>query len=157
MKRVLSNEQCDKLISYSIDKEWERVDTVGHYDQVFVEDKTLHRLFENDMGKEFIEVPIMKVCRFSQGDYILTSTFDYSKASAEEYKKYAKTNFVMQIHLNSNFKGGNISSASDTYSVEKGFGIVQNRSTKCSLSKVEEGTAYYLFVFITGYKSNNIL
>lgn len=157
MKRVLSDKTCDSLIANSLPQKWERVETVGHYDQVFVECDKLPKVFEKFTGKEFIEQPIIKICRFKEGDYISTSTFDYSKATDEQYKKYAKTNFVIQIHLNDDFEGGIISSGPDEFIVKKGFGVVQNRSTKCSLSKVIKGTAYYLFVFIAGYKSNNLL
>jgi hypothetical protein len=157
MKRVLSDKTCESLIANSLSQEWERVETVGHYDQVFVECDKLPKVFEKFAGKEFTQVPIMKICRFQEGDYISTSTFDYSKATDEEYKKYANTNFVLQVHLNQNFEGGKLSSGLETFEVKKGYGIIQNRSTKCSLSKITEGTAYYLFVFITGYKSNNLL
>lgn len=157
MKRVLSDKTCESLISNSLSQDWERVETVGHYDQVFVECDKLPKVFEKFIGKEFTEAPIMKICRFQVGDYISTSTFDYSKATDEQYKKYAKTNFVLQIHLNDDFEGGKLSSGPEVFEVNKGFGIVQNRSTKCSLSKVTEGTAYYLFIFITGYKSKSLL
>lgn len=157
MKKVLSDIICNEIVKTSVNQTWERVETVGHYNQYFIYDDIILEKLELFFGKKFIDTPIMKVCKFEEGDYISTSTFDYSKASADEYKKYAKTNFVIQVHLNDNFEGGNISSAANIFDVKTGYGLIQNRSAKCSISKIKNGTAYYLFAFISGFKSDNLI
>lgn len=157
MKKILSKEQCDNIISYTINKEWDRIDRYGKYNQMFIQDDVLLNQIETFFGKTFTKSPILKILRFDEGDLIPTFSADYSKISDPYYKRYVDTNFIIQIHLNSDFKGGNITKLKETFNPKDGYGIVQNKTEKCSISKIKEGTAYFLFVFISNIKSTSLL
>lgn len=157
MKKILSNEKCESILSSIINKEWERVDRYGKYNQVFVENYYLEKTIESLLNIFFESKPIIKVLKFDEGDYIPTFSANYSSMTDEYYKRYTNTNFIVYIHLNSDFKGGNITKVKDTYIPQVGFGIIQNKTEKCSISKIESGVSYLLAVFISNLKTTSLL
>lgn len=157
MEKILSNEKCKSILSSVINKEWERVDRYGKYNQVFIEDSSLERTVEFLLGKSLTSKPIIKVLKFSEGDYIPTFSADYSSMTDEYYKKYINTNFIVYIHLNSDFKGGYITKVKDTYIPQVGFAVIQNKTEKFSISKIESGISYLLAIFISNLKTTSLL
>lgn len=157
MKKILSNEKCESILSSIINKEWERVDRYGKYNQVFVENSYLEKTIESLLDISFKSKPIIKVLKFDEGDYIPTFSADYSSMTDKYYKRYSNTNFIVYIHLNSDFKGGYITKVKNTYIPQVGFGIVQNKTEKCSISKIESGVSYLLAVFISNLKTTSLL
>ena len=146
---------CKHVLSL-IDSDWERVDRYGKYCQQFINDEFIESKLETFFGNEFSNKPILKVLRLSSGDSIPTFNADYSTQTDEYFKRYIDTNFIIQIHLNENFKGGNITKIKETHLPQIGYGILQNKSEKCSISKVD-GTAYFLFAFISKIKKYSII
>lgn len=157
MEKILSKEECEFVLNYIKDNEWERVDRYGKYDQTFIDIPHIENKIKTFFGKETKENPIMKVLRFTKGDGIPTFSSDYSKMADDYYKRYKNTNFIIQIHLNDNFKGGYITRLKETYTPMEGCGILQNKTEKCSISRITEGTSYFLFLFISYIKTTSLL
>jgi len=157
MEKILSKEDCEFVLNHIKHNEWERVDRYGKYDQTFIDIPYIENKIKTFFGKETKSNPIMKVLRFNKGDSIPTFSADYSNMTDPYYKKYVNTNFIIQIHLNSNFKGGNITKVKETYIPKEGYGILQNKTEKCNISQIIEGTSYFLFLFISDIKSTNLL
>ena len=157
MERILSNEDCEFVLNSIKDNEWERVDRYGKYDQTFIDIPHIENKIKKFFGKELTSKPILKVLRFSKGDLIPTYSADYSNMTDEYYKRYINTNFIIQLYLNDDFKGGNITHLKNVYNPSVGCGIIQNKTDKCSISKIEENTCYMLFMFITNIKQTTLL
>ena len=157
MERILSNEQCNNLLLSVKDKLWERVDRFGKYDQVFISDEEVKNTVLSFFNKDLAAPPILKVIKLSKGDNIPTFSADYSNKEDEYFKRYIDTNFIIQIYLNDNFEGGVLSKAGTPLSPKAGYGIIQNKTDKCSLSAVSKGEAYFLFIFISKLKTSSLL
>lgn len=157
MERILSEEKCSSIIKRVETQEWQRVDYHCHYQQSFIEDDELAKTFQDFFGKEFISKPIMKVLKLNQGDALPIYSGDYDSSSDSRFDRYKGTNFIIESYLNNNFEGGNISLINNTYEPRTGYGIIQKKSNICSISKVTKGTAYFIFCYVKGFKSNNLL
>lgn len=157
MERILSDEQCSNILDEIKPSSWERVDRFGKYDQTFITNQEVSSSVLKYFNKNIAEEPIFKVLRFNEGDNIPTFSADYSNKEDEYFKRYINTNFIIQIYLNSDFKGGVLSKGLDTFTPVTGFGLIQNKTEKCSISKIEKGTAYILFVFISKLKTVSLL
>lgn len=157
MKKILSKETCDSLIRIANNQEWERIDRYGKYYQTFITDSVLQNQLENYFGKEFLKPPILKILKFEKGDSIPTFSADYSNMTDEYYKRYVDTNFIIQIYLNSTFDGGCITKIKETYLPNIGYGITQNKTEKCNISEIKNGTAYFLFAFISEIKTESLI
>lgn len=157
MERILSDIQCRKLISHSKFKIWERVDRYGTYSQIFIDDEDILNSVKNYFKKEITANPILKILKLSKGDNIPIFSADYSNQQDEYYKRYIGTNFIIQTYLNSDFEGGIITKKKQATIPKPGYGITQNKTEKCSISKVEKGTAFFLFVFISKIKTVSLL
>lgn len=157
MKRVLSNEECIKLIQRAEKQTWERVDRFGKYSQTFIEDLELETKLENFLNRKFESRPIVKVLKFEQGDKIPTFTADYTNTDDPYYSKYINTNFITQIYLNTDFTGGELKQGSTEYQPQEGFGLIQKRTDKCSIGEIKEGESYMLFAFIYDLKKSSLL
>lgn len=157
MEKILSKEDCEFVLNHIKFSEWERVDRYGKYDQTFIEIPYIENKIKTFFKKETKSNPIIKVLRFNEGDFIPTFSADYSRMTDTYYKRYINTNFIIQIHLNSNFKGGNITKVNETYIPKEGYGIIQNKTQKCSISQINDGTAYFLFVFISEIKTESLI
>lgn len=157
MKRILSNEQCNSLIKEAQTLQWERVDRFGQYYQAFIIDNKISKTIQNYFGKEVAEEPILKVLKFNEGDSIPTFSADYSNKEDEYFKRYINTNFIVQIYLNSDFEGGILSRGLESFVPNIGYGLTQNKTDKCSISKIEKGVGYFLFVFISKIKPTSLL
>jgi hypothetical protein len=157
MERVLSEEQCANLITQAERQEWERVDRYGVYNQTFISDTDIFKTIQDYFGREFAEEPIFKVIKFNVGDYIPLFSADYSNKKDQYYSRYINTNFIIQTYLNSNFDGGVLSVGESKVEPKVGYGVIQNKTQKCSFSKVEKGIAYLLFVFIFKIKTTSLL
>lgn len=157
MERILSDVQCSRLIAESEYKDWERVDRFGKYDQIFIEDQDISNSIQNYFDREIVEKPILKLIRFSKGDSIPTFSADYSNKEDEYFQRYRGTNFIIQIYLNTDFTGGFLTKGVEKFIPNSGFGIIQSKTEKCSISKIDSGTAYFLFVFISKIKTVSLL
>ena len=157
MEKILSKEQCEFLINKVQTQEWQRIDYHCRYEQSFVEDLEIEKTFENYFGKKFISRPIMKVLKLSEGDGLPLYSGDYDSSSDSRFDRYRGTNFIIECYLNENFEGGSISIIRDKYEPKIGHGIIQKKSNICSISKVTSGTCYFIFCYIKGYVSNNLL
>lgn len=157
MKRVLSDTDCQTLIEQAESKEWFRIDRHCQYEQSFVEDIEIETKIETFFGQEFVERPLMKVLKLSVGDKLPLYSGDYDSVSDEGFKRYRGTNFIVEIYLNDDFTGGNISLVRDTFHPQSGYGIIQKKSQICSISPVEKGTAYFLFCYIKQLKLKSFL
>ena len=156
MEKILSEEKCDLLL-LNDNREWERIDRYGKYHQVFIQDVSLEQELEIFFGRKFKTKPIIKILKFEKGDSIPTFSADYSSMTDEYYKRYINTNFIIQVYLNSNFEGGELTKVKTTFTPKTGYGIIQNKTEKCSISKVIQGTAYLLFVFILDLNPTTLL
>lgn len=157
MEKILSDKQCNKLLLSIKNTLWERVDRFGKYDQVFISDIEIENTVLTFFYKEVAASTIFKVIRLNKGDSIPTFSADYSNIDDKYFKRYVDTNFIIQIYLNDNFKGGILSKSGMTFSPSIGYGIIQNKTVKCSLSKVTEGEAYFLFIFISKLKTSSLV
>lgn len=157
MERILSNKQCGSLIAEAESQQWERVDRYGKYHQTFINNSDISDSIKAYFDKEYINEPIFKVIRFQEEDSIPTFSADYSNREDDYYKRYVDTNFIIQVYLNSNFEGGILTKISTRLEPKVGYGIIQNKTDKCSISKVSKGTAYFLFVFISKLKTTALL
>lgn len=157
MERILSDVQCNRLILQSKSSNWERVDRYGKYEQTFVEDEDILSSVKKYFNKEVVSKPIIKILKFNTGDNIPTFSADYSNKQDEYFKRYTGTNFIIQTYLNSNFEGGILTIGKQVIRPKTGYGITQNKTDKCSISKVEKGTAFLLFVFISKIKTIELL
>ena len=154
MERVLSNEVCSNLINSTYD--WERVDLVGNYYQTFIENPSIELDIETFFGKVFIKPPLVKLLKLEKGDKIPSHSFDFSNDDPE-FKRYKGTNFCVQVYLNSDYEGGVLTSGKHSFLPITGYGHTINNTTKNRITPVTEGTAYLLFCYIFGYKSESLL
>ena len=157
MEKILSNEDCEFIINHIENNEWECIDRYGKYDQTFIDIPFIENKIKTFFGNELKEKPIMKVLKFSEGDHIPTFSADYSNMSDDYYKKYVNTNFIVQIYLNDDFKGGLLNHLKTTYNPKVGYGIIQKKTDKCSISKIKENNCYMLFMFIYNIKQTSLL
>jgi hypothetical protein len=158
MERILSREDCKLVLNSIKDSKWERVDRYGKYDQTFISIPSVENKIKNYFDKEVKENPIIKILRFNKGDYIPTFSADYSNMEDEYFKRYKNTNFIIQIYLSDNFEGGRLTFKRETFDNPiPGFGIIQNKTDKCSISEVTENSCYMLFMFISYIKLTSVL
>ena len=156
MEKLLSKEECDYIINKVNTQEWERIDKSCHYDQSFYEDVELENKFESFFGKQFTKRPLMKVLKLSKGDRLPIFSADYDKVTDDSFDRYKGTNFIIQTYLNEDFEGGVLTFVKNTYQPKIGHSIIQNKSNKCKVSKVTEGTAYLILCYISNFVSTNL-
>lgn len=157
MEKVLSKEECDYIINKVNTQEWQRIDKSCHYDQSFYEDVELENKFETFFGRIFTQRPLMKVLKLNKGDKLPIFSGDYDKVNDGSFDRYKGTNFIIQTYLNEDFNGGVLTFVKETYQPKTGHSIIQNKSNKCKISEVTEGTAYLIFCYVTNFVSNNLL
>lgn len=157
MEKILSKEQCEYLLDKVSNQEWHRVDFHCHYDQSFVEDLEIEKTFEEYFGKKFVDRPIMKVLRLTEGDGLPMYSGDYDSTSSEAFKRYRGTNFIIETYLNEDFEGGDFTMVKQKYQPKQGHGLIQKKSNICRIDKVTQGTAYLIFCYVKGFVSNNLL
>lgn len=158
MERILSNEDCKLVLNSIKDNKWERIDRYGKYDQTFININSIETKIKNYFGKELKEDPILKVLKFNKGDFIPTFSADYSNMEDEYFSRYKNTNFIIQIYLNSDFEGGRLTLKKQTFETpQPGFGIIQNKTDKCSISEITEKNCFMLFMFISYIKLTSVL
>lgn len=158
MERILSREDCEVVLNHIQNNSWERVDRYGKYDQTFIDIPSVEDKIKKYFGKEIKEKPIVKVLRFNKGDSIPTFSADYSNMEDEYFKRYRNTNFIIQIYLSDNFEGGKLTFKKETFdNPSPGYGIIQNKTDKCSISKVTKNSCYMLFMFISYIKLTSVL
>lgn len=157
MKRILSELDCLNLLHKVSETYWDRVDRYGKYYQTFITDEYIESKLENFFGKDFSTSPILKIIKFEKGDYIPLFSADYSNQKDEYYSRYINTNFIIQTYLNSEFTGGELCKVNNVYKPKVGYGIIQGKTEKCQLKKIENGTCYMLFCFISNLKTSSLL
>ena len=157
MKKILSKEECQTIIKNVQSQDWQRIDKSCHYDQSFYEDIELENKFESFFAKQFTKRPLMKVLKLSKGDRLPIFSGDYDKVTDGSFDRYKGTNFIIKTYLNEDFEGANLTFVKNTYEPKTGYGILQNKSNKCKISEVTNGTAYLIFCYISNFVSTNLL
>lgn len=157
MEKILSKDDCEFILNHIKNDKWQRVDRYGKYDQSFIDIPHIENKIKNFFGKELISKPILKVLRFNQGDLIPTFSADYSRMTDPYYKRYTNTNFIIQIYLNDNFEGGELTHIKNTYNPNVGYGIIQKKTDRCSISVIKENTCYMIFMFISNIRQISLL
>lgn len=157
MEKILSNTDCEFIINHIQNNKWERIDRYGKYEQTFIDIPFIENKIKTFFGKNIKEMPIMKVLKFNVGDYIPTFSADYSNMNDDYYRRYINTNFIIQIYLNDDFKGGLLTHLKNTYNPTIGYGVIQKKTEKCSISKITENECYMLFMFISNIKQISLL
>jgi len=152
MEKVLSKKECEFILNKVSNQEWERVDIHSHYHQTFIEDKDIVETFETYFGKKFLSKPILKVLKLSEGDYLPAYTSDYDSITLDDYKKYHGTNFIIECYLNDNFLGGSL----NNHVPRQGYGMIHNKTAVSKISKVTNGTCYFIFCYIKKIKKDEI-
>lgn len=155
MKKVLSEELCSELISY--DGDWERVDLFGKYYQKFIDDVSFIESLQDFFGCKFAKNPIVKLIKLEQGDNIPLFSADYSKQVGDYFKRYNGTNFIIHIFLNRDYEGGEFYFKSSYIKSKIGFGIIQSKTDKCRIDKVEKGEKYMLLCFVSDLQKQSII